>query len=184
MFNLNSTTKLKLRVKNRFEIKNATFIHAVLQFIHAKALGIIQPFAFSWLSFNLTPLCKHKNINFSLAGLGNGSDFRIRRPELVCDEDQQMSAVSCCNLQFAKGSNDTTKIEKRTKLSERQLFLHYCPLITTSFDCLREHRSHKHGCHPPTKIMLKVILTSLGGMGVMANLALMAIILIKRPLRR
>ena len=40
------------------------------------------------------------------------------------------------------------------------------------------------GCHPPTNIMLKVILTSLGGMGVMANLALMAIILIKRPLRR
>ena len=43
---------------------------------------------------------------------------------------------------------------------------------------------NKHGFHPPTKIMLKVILTSLGGMGVMANLALMAIILIKRPLRR
>ena len=30
----------------------------------------------------------------------------------------------------------------------------------------------------------KVILTSLGGMGVMANLSLVAIILIKRPLRR
>ena len=34
-----------------------------------------------------------------MVGLGNGSDFRIRRPELVCDEDQQMSAVSRCNLQ-------------------------------------------------------------------------------------
>ena len=52
---------------------------------------------------------------------GNGSSITYRRPELVCTEDQQMSAV---------------------------------------------------------------ILTSLGGMGVMANLALIVIIVIKRPLRR
>ena len=32
--------------------------------------------------------------------------------------------------------------------------------------------------------MSAIILTSLGSMGVMANLALMAIILVKRPLRR